>query len=193
MAGSQTETAQGSRTSAFVQWLYGLAESDDRGRLAALRRGLTVGEERAYELYRVIPPQFLDDAGPAEALRRMLLAALFAWHPLRFPPGMPAAGPRNVGYSLRLLGERQGASSEGPPEPLRRRMDGLLAAPAADVFSHLQQVVRLLKTEAVPLDWERLLWDLRMWEREDRRVQWEWSRAFYVGPKDEQGGEAHVS
>ena len=192
MATAEPQTTQTSKTRAFVQWLYGLAESGDRGRLAALRRGLMVGEDRAYELFRVIPPPFLDDAGPAEARRRMLLAALFAWHPLPFPAGPPTHGSRNLGYSLRLLAEGQGATADGPPEPLKRRMDALLAAPAAEVFAHLQQIVRLLKAGDVPVDWERLLWDLRTWEHEDRRVQWDWSRAFYVGARHE-GGDAHVS
>lgn len=186
------------RNSGFIQWLYGLAQADDRARLAGLRRGLMLPRDQLYELYRVVPPPFLDDAGQAEARRRLLLAALFAFHPLPFPEieGDHPARPRNLGYSLRLLAaQQQGEGDDGPPETIKRRLDILLSTHAEDVFAHLQQVVRLLKSAEVPVDWERLLWDLRMWDREDRRVQWAWSRSFYVGPmqSESERGETLVS
>jgi len=182
-------------TSGFIQWLYGLAEANDRARLAALRRGLMLDRHQLYELYRVIPPQFLDGASDVDARRRTLLAALFAAHPLFFPE-TAADGParrRNLGHSLRLLAERQPADEAGElPETLKRRMDILLSAHADDVFAHLQQVIRLLKAAEIPVDWGQLLWDLRGWDRDDRRVQWEWSRSFYVG-RSREGGETDVS
>lgn len=188
------QTQESTPTSGFIRWLYGLATADDRGRLAALRRGLTAGPERLYELYRVIPPQFLADAGSDEVQRRLLLAALFAFHPAMFPESAGKEVPfRNLGHSLRLLAERQqGEEQEGPPETLKRRLDILLSSPGDEVFSHLQQVIRLLKASEIPVDWERLLWDLRQWDRVDRRVQWNWSRAFYVGPRVAEGGETRV-
>lgn len=191
-----TKTAITSRW--FVEWLYDLAERGDRARLAALRRGLTLEPTQMYELYRVIPPQFLAEISWGETERRLMLAALFATHPLTFPREEGHPRRRNLGESLRLLAERR---SPGPtageeellPEPLKRRMDALLAAHADDLFGHLQQVIRLLKSAEVPVDWEQLLSDLRHWEREDRRVQWNWSRSFYVGFQEEKGGQTYVS
>ena len=182
-------------TSGFIQWLYGLALANDRARLAALRRGLMLDRHHLYELYRVIPPQFLDGASMADAERRTLLAALFASHPLHFPE-RASDGPvrrRNLGHSLRLLADQhRGEDGVELPETLKRRMDILLSAHADDVLAHLQHVIRLLKAAEIPVDWEQLLWDLRGWDQDSQPVQWDWSRSFYVSRSSE-GGETDVS
>jgi CRISPR system Cascade subunit CasB len=184
-------------SSGLVSWLRGLADREDRGRLAALRRGLLLEPHQFYELYRVVPPQFLEGIGREETERRLMVAILFAAHPKSFPEEQLALRPRNFGESLRMLADRKrGASTdpeEGLPEPLKRRLDALLAAPADELFYHLRQVISLLKAEEIPVDWDQLLRDLRGWGREDRRVQWEWSRSFYVGEREAGGGESHVS
>jgi CRISPR system Cascade subunit CasB len=188
----------GTRTSGLVSWLRGLAERDDRARLAALRRGLLLEPHQFYELYRVVPPQFLEGISRQEIERRLAVAVLFAFHPTSFSDQQLAERHRNLGESLRMLAERQGAGGANDPdellpEPLRRRMDAILAAHPDELFDHLRQVIRLLKSGEVPVDWDQLLWDLRNWEREDRLVQWQWSRSFYVGQREAQGGESDVS
>jgi len=184
-------------TSGFINWLYGLAQSNDRGRLAALRRGLLLEPDQMYELYRVIPPQFLEGISEEEARRRMMIAVLFALHPMPYPEPKGASWRRNFGDSLRLLalnktGRSPEAAEDPLPEPLKRRMDALLAAHPEDLFGHLRQLVRMLAAEEIPVDWEQLLWDLRSWDRPDRKVQWQWSRAFYVGQRETEGGEDRV-
>ena len=127
----------------------------------------------------------------------MTIAILFAAHPASFSEEQLSVRARNLGESMRLLAmERAGAGSDPDEllsEPLKRRLDTILAAHPDDLFGHLQQVMRLLKSGEVPVDWNQLLWDLRNWGREDRRVQWEWSRSFYVGQRDAEGGESRVS
>lgn len=186
------------RSSGLVAWLRGLAEREDRGRLAALRRGLLLEPHQFYELYQVVPSRFLEGIGRDETERRLMVAILFAAHPVSFSDKELAVRPRNLGDSLRLLATRRSAGTSGDPdeslsEPLKRRMDGLLSAHPEDLFEHLRQVIRLLKAEEVPVDWDQLLWDLRNWGREDRRVQWQWSRSFYVGQREAEGGESDVS
>lgn len=181
-------TTTATASSAFVAWLQGLAERKDRARLAALRRGLLLEPAQFYELYRVVPPQFLDGVSRAEVQRRLMVAILFATHLGSFTPEALEKRRRNLGESLRMLAVKRAGgtldSDEGLPEPLKRRLDVLLAAPAEDLFFHLRQVIRLLKSEEIPVDWEQLLWDLRNWDRDDRRVQWQWSRSFYVGERE---------
>lgn len=187
------------RSSGLVTWLRGLAQREDRGRLAALRRGLLLEPHQFYELYRVIPPQFLEGVGREETERRLMVSILFAFHPMSFPDEQLAARPRNLGESLRMLAEKRrsaGAEMEPDellPEPLKRRLDQLLAAHAEDLFFHLRQVMSLLKSGEIPVDWDQLLRDLRDWERADRRVQWQWSRSFYLGHREAEGGDSHVS
>lgn len=182
-----TTTAQTS--SSLIDWLQGLVKRQDRGRLAALRRGLLLEPNQFYELYRVVPPQFLEGVSRDEIQRRLMVAILFATHQGSFPSDPENKRHHNLGESLRLLARKQSGgnidSDEGLPEPLKRRLDALLAAPSDELFPHLRQLIRMLKAEEVPVDWEQLLWDLRNWDQEDRRVQWQWSRSFYVGGREE--------
>lgn len=175
-------------SSGLVEWLQNLVQRKDRARLAALRRGLLLEPTQFYELYRVVPPQFLEGVSTAEVQRRLMVAILFATHQGSFAPDGGEKRHRNLGESLRLLAIKRAGGTLGAdeelPEPLKRRLDALLAARSDELFYHLRQVIRLLKSEEVPVDWEQLLWDLRNWDREDRRVQWQWSRSFYVGERE---------
>ena len=179
----------------LVVWLQERVKKEDRATLAELRRGLMLEREQLHLLYGVIPSQHVENRGwrggseREEAERRFMLASLFALHPVSFTETELAARRRNVGDSLRLLALRQqerrsarGTADESLlPEPLKRRMDALLASRYEDLFEHLRQVIRLLKTEEIPVDWDQLLKDLRRWDDPERSVQWRWSRSFYVG------------
>jgi len=181
----------------FAKWLSGLKE--DRGTLAALRRGLMLDEEQLFELYGHVPPRFLAGLRPGEERLYLMIAALYAYHPVGFSEGELAVRRRNLGESLRRLAEvkaRQGGGTGEDddllPDSLKRRMDALLSAPRADLFGHLRQVISLLRSEEVAVDWAQLLYDLQGWELTDRRVQWQWSRSFYVGDQDEGGDDSDV-
>jgi len=192
----------------MIDWLQKLVETQDRGTLAELRRGLTLEREQLHVLYSVIPSGYLEYRGwrgkyeRDETERRFMLASLFALHPVSFTRSELGARRRNIGDSLRLLALRRhewrGAGDVPDdsllPDPLKRRMDALLASRNEDLFEHLRHVIRLLKSEEVPVDWDQLLRDLRRWDDVDRNVQWRWSRSFYVGYSERQkGGEANVS
>lgn len=65
-------------------------------------------------------------------------------------------------------------------ESIERRFVALLDADEAQLPHHLRQMVQLLRTEdGIPIHWAELLADLRQWNRDDRRVQQRWARAFY--------------
>lgn len=183
-----TSTKPTTSNPSFITWLLGLAHREDRGRLAALRRGLLLEPHQFYELYRVIPAPFLDEH-PAEVARRLAVAVLFATHPLTFSDEQLQQRRRNLGESLRMLASKQTGGQldphEGPPEPLKRRLDVLLAARPEELFDHLRHVIRLLKSHEIPVDWTQLLWDMRQWESEGRPVQWRWSQSFYVGERSD--------
>lgn len=180
----------------LIGWLRHLAERQDRGRLAALRRGLLLEPHQFYELYRVVPAQFLEGVSRAEVQRRLAIAILFASHPQSFSDEELAEHPRNLGESLRRLAVAQAGGAidpaEGPPEALKRRFDALLAAHVDELFDHLRQIIRLLKSRDIPVDWAQLLRDLRDWDNEGRPVQWRWSRSFYVGERRQAETEEEV-
>lgn len=183
----------------FAEWLAGLKEREDRGTLAALRRGLMLEEEQLFELFGHLPPYFLAGLHPGEERLYLMVAALFAYHPKGFSAEEVAQRRRNLGESLRLLAVAKAQPGAGPgegedllPDSLKRRMDALLSAPRADLFGHLRQVISLLKTEEIPVDWALLLYHLQGWEWQGRPVQWQWSRSFYVGHQTEGGDDSDV-
>lgn len=183
----------------FAKWLAGLKEREDRGTLAALRRGLMLEEEQLFELFGYLPPHYLAGLRPGEERLYLMVAALYAYHSASFSSDDLAQRRRNLGESLRLLalakaqpGAGSGENDELLSDSLKRRMDALLSAPRADLFGHLRQVISLLKTEEVPVDWALLLSDLQGWEWQGRPVQWRWSRSFYVGYQTEGGDESDV-
>jgi CRISPR system Cascade subunit CasB len=186
-----------SKQQGFAEWLAGLNKPEKRGTLAALRRGLMLEEEQLYELYGQIPPNFLAGLRQGEERLYLMVAALFASHPEAIPA--PAEGERrvNLGESLRRLAAAKAApgtpSDELLPEALKRRLEATLNAPRDELFGHLRQLVSLLKTEEIPVDWAKLLYDIQGWDLEWRPVQWEWSRSFYVGFQKQEGDESHVS
>lgn len=187
----------------LIQWLMDLAEQQDRARLAALRRGLTLEREQLFVLFGVIPRGLLIDAHRREETeRRFIVASLFALHPCSFAQNELQGRRRSIGDSMRLLALRHRERSisnglddeETISEPLKRRMDAVLSSRDGEVYEHLRHIIRLLKTEDIPVDWDQLLRDLRNWNHVNQFVQWRWSEAFYVGSKEKvEGGEENVS
>ncbi len=177
----------------FVDWLQSLVKTERRGDLAALRHGLMYEEEQLFQLLAYIPQRFLQSMKTLQEEKDYLLVAgLFASSLMCFTAEELEKQRFNLGDSLRKLAEKRHLNSGNTDsddllsDPLRRRLDAVLACPRDELHEHLRQIVSLLTGEAVPVDWAQLLCDLRAWTWPGRPVQWDWSRAFYVGEK---GGE----
>lgn len=161
------------REEAFVGYLKGLSERGDRAALAALRRGL--GKEPGAEIdaykhvLRFNPPE-------REEQWYCLVAALFALHPGDGQSG-GTQRPRltNFGASLSRLWQKREAGRDG----VERRFVALLNAHRDDLPDKLRHSVGLLRTEEIPVDWLRMIRDLRGWEADSRWVQRSWARAFW--------------
>lgn len=114
---------------AFARWLDALKARQERGRLAALRRGLMLEEEMLFTLCSDVPPNFLAGLSQGEERHYLMVAALFAYHPCSFGE---EERHRNLGDSLWLLARKRQAGDEDElPEPLRRRMEACWRAHAA--------------------------------------------------------------
>lgn len=149
----------------FITYLESLRE--DRGALAALRRGLGQDPGSAVAMYPYVVRWL-----PAQASRRTedayyLIAALFAYHP---DPG----GAGNLGATFRST-----LSAEGDNTAIERRFTALLAAHPDDLPFYLRQAVGFLKSKERPIDWSQLLTDLLAWSHPDGYVQKQWARAFW--------------
>lgn len=161
-----------SKDQRFVEFLQGLVERKERGALAALRRGLGRPPGEAPEMHCHVAhwaagekPRWREDV-------YYLVAALFAYHPVQWNT---QNGQSNLGASFARLKKADGISPVG----IERRFTALLSAHVEDLHIHLRHAMSLLKSKDVPIDWIRLLRNLRLWGHEDRWVQRDWAKAFW--------------
>jgi CRISPR system Cascade subunit CasB len=163
---------------AFVGFLESLLKRDDRATLAALRRALGQHPAAAIKAYPHVMPRVAPDLQPRERDREeqiyLLTAALFAFHQISWPRDDSQRGYTNLGASMARLASATDSAG------VERRVSGLLACAFDDLPEHLRHAASLLKTKQIPIDWARLIADLRWWNTEDRRVQREWARAFWA-------------
>lgn len=179
------------RRHAFVNYLYGLhaglasmnprRAAESRQALARLRRSFA-GPRQEAEAYDVV---FAHDPPQAEQEVWLLIAGLFALHPLPHPRGPR----RSLGAAMSVLVQRRG-------ESVNRRFVQLVSVDKYGLPHYLRQAVQLLKTESVPLDYEQLLIDLVKVLNDDSRddatyrVRLGWARDFHIRARPERPHDA---
>ena len=160
----------------FITYLETLAENEDRGALAALRRGLGQPPGTVPDLFRFVVPHLPEKAYPGSWAERThyLIASLFALHPESAPVGN--------------LGDHFAAFRDPDPDKnnaLERRFTALLIAHPEDLHIYLRQAVSFLKSkeEGVKgkVNWHQLMWDVLQLDNPDQapRVQKRWANAFW--------------
>ncbi len=159
------------KTYPFVEYLETLR--DDRGALAALRRGLGQPPGTVADMYRYVVPWLADDTPPWREATYYLVAALFSYHPA-------AGGHGNMGRHFARAHDPQGDNTA-----IERRFTALLAAHPEDLGFYLRQAIGFLRSKEVPVDWHQLLTDVLAWGHPDRYVQQQWARAFWGRPTRE--------
>lgn len=198
VASGSADTSPASHASAataFADYLARLVQNEQRAALAALRRGLGRRPELATDMFPYIVPWLTDAMSSARQADYFLVAALFASHQISWsrpaaesdvaaatdPAGSTGSagaegsirGYSNLGASFHQLTAATGSES------VEKRFVALLNAEREDLPLHLRHAVSLLRAHDIPVDWARLLTDLASWDREDRRVQSAWARAFW--------------
>ena len=157
----------------FIYYLKSLSDRDQRGALAALRRGLGKPPGNEPLTYPYVVPKLPNDLRSSEDEEPYyLVASLFALHPLSATEG-------NMGSHLRELAPQTHAD-ELPPNIVRRFVL-LLSAHPNDLYKLLQPAVNLLKAGSVPIHWYQLLRDLKRWRYADARsdVRRKWATDFW--------------
>lgn len=149
----------------FVMYLESLREN--RGALAALRRGLGQPPGTVREMYPYIVPWIPADASRQREAAYYLIASLFAYHPA---PG----GVGNLGDAF-----AQTLTPRGDNTAIERRFTILLASHPEDLPFHLRQAIGFLRSKEVPINWHQLFADLLAWDHPDGYVQKRWARAFW--------------
>lgn len=177
------------RERGFIDYLQGFVDREDRAPLAMLRRGLGKSPGEAAEMHRYVLPFLREDPrwGEEEAYYRV--AALFAWHQIDWHrrENQPVGRLTNFGASFSWLTRETGSES------IEARFTALLNCRVDDLPEHLRHGVGLLKAHDIPIDWAQLLRDLQQWEREDRRVQRAWARAYWGTAGTPVSGDGPVS
>ncbi len=163
---SREESPFDRRIRAFVRSLVGLADNEDRGALAALRRGLGVPPGHCAAMYPHVVPH-LSEGGDATDRWFFVVGALFASHP-RHQPGA------TLGETFGRARRTNELSDSGEAQ-----FFALLDAHPDDLPERLRWAIGWLASKEIPVDWERLLRDLCRWRREDHSVQMDWARNYY--------------
>jgi len=159
---------------AFVDYLQGLVAQENRAALAALRRGLGKRPGAAPEMFPYVVPWLPAEVSAWDEEAFYLVGAAFAAHQIAWPAEGTPAGPTNLGASFARLAKQMESAS------VERRFVAMLNCRREDLPAHLRHAVSLLRAREVPIDWARLLRDIRRWQRPDRGVQREWAAAFWA-------------
>lgn len=159
---------------AFVSDLSGLLK--DRGLVANLRKWWSPATR--HYAYPVL--------GRIRALkddRRMLAAALFAVHATGGNPPHVANGTSIGKAALALAGGSTKAPGFGSME---RHFQRLLAADDLDDLTpHLHRLAKRLGNTSIPLDYSRLLGDLRQFRDHSQRIKTQWAVDFWQAAEPE--------
>jgi len=154
----------------LVAKLTKLAEpkSIQRDVLAHLRRGLDRAPDyalaRAGWLFTRVPPWALEES--------LLVAGLFAW----------VKG--NCRYERGInFGEAFGAKVDAVEKRQKRFID-LLDTDGDELPYKIRQAITLM--DGTPLDWIKLIYDLKNWGEPERCVQKEWARGFWSQKRAEE-------
>lgn len=173
-------TERRGRDARFIEYLRGLVEREELAALAALRRGLGKEPGAAPEMYPYVVPFLPERSTIYHEAPYYLVAALFAWHQQDWPSDDSYRS--NLGASLaRLRWEQARERGDGAPEQgdsTERRFVALLSSTRDDLPYHLRQMIGLLRTKEVRVNWLQLLYDIRFWD-DDRSVQRRWASAFW--------------
>jgi CRISPR system Cascade subunit CasB len=166
---------QAVQTHPFIEYLQSLME--DRGALAALRRGLGQKPGLAPEMYPYVIPRLPAHLNTYQESAYFLTASLFAFHPQSTQYG-------NLGAHLAAT-----ITNEANRPPVERRFIALLSAHTDDLGKLLRHTISYLKSKEQPVNWRQLLLDLLAWDHPDRYVQKKWARAFWGRQESEPQAE----
>ena len=160
----------------FINYLYSLADGSRRGALADLRRGLSEPPGTAPEMFPYVTRWIPEEARSTwKESVYYLVAGLFAY----YQSGSGTVGKQKL--TAGNLGDhcRRAAQEKQCSDSFEKRFTALLNANTEDLPVLLRQMVSLLKSSDVPINWNRLFKDLQYWNTESRFVQRQWANGFW--------------
>lgn len=183
-------TAQPTRSRAgpLISHLHDLAGREDRGALAALRRGLGKQSGITPEMYPHVEP-YLQGASMQETEAAYLVASLFGSHPVVWHSSGDRPRNTSLGWTLQQIRFRESSPKE-EDQGAARRFLAILSCDQPELGTHLRHLISLLHSRhpAAQIDWERLYRDIRDWDDIDRKVQRRWAEDFWRGNRQVDAG-----
>jgi CRISPR type I-E-associated protein CasB/Cse2 len=162
-----SDTKPKERAAEFVRKLRGIREN--RGKLAALRRGLS--EATVMDAWPVVASLGGNIDRPGMSTH-VDIAALFASHPVE-------SKHRNFGETCRAIA-LGGDGVKDLPEAYERRFRRLLSCgEPVDLTGQLRSWVRLAASRGVGVNYESLFIDLWYWRNYADGVRVKWARSFW--------------
>lgn len=150
-----------------------------RAALAELRRAL-LSAEGAVSAYRHVVAHIPDGH---DVDNYLLIGSLFGMNPRHV-----ADRSQNLGAVCAEMGRQEDRSLSPASE---RRFVAMLSSRRSNLVPHLRRVVTMADRAGLSIDYVRLFYDLRTWDRgATRNTQLAWARSFYadtaIGTDDEQ-------
>ncbi|MEE1768757.1 type I-E CRISPR-associated protein Cse2/CasB [Streptomyces sp. JV185] len=162
------EPREPARSQQLAQWLVGLVNNRDYGRLAELRRPSV--SERAH-----IEAGWIDE-GRREVFEQV--AFLFAVY--HRGAAEPSWGYGSLGYAARRIGSSIG---RGPDDAGASRLMDRIVASRRPPQRHLQHAIaRLRSCGEPPPSWARLADDIARWSDRQTRIRYRWAVDFHAPP-----------
>ncbi len=169
--------ASGSPNQSLEQEFITTLGNLDAGGRSRLKRnaGNTLNEARnVYDVFFSALPYGVSN-DPNTQSDFFLIATLFALGTHRNDPKV-SNPPRNLGASLRMERLERGTDKAGS---LDKRFNALLDVDREQLPFRLRQIISLLASRTIAIDWVQLLRDVRYWGHPDRGVQRRWAEAYY--------------
>lgn len=163
-----TDALEMSAESRFIGYLKGLNKPpQNRAALAHLRRGLGKPPKTAMEMFPYLGRFLSHDTKPNYENTVFIIAALFAY----YPDAKHTSG--NLGASLRELTESS--------DSIEKRFVALLNAETEDLPYYLRQIIGLLKSNDIGVNWEKLFFGVQNWKNENLKetIQSQWAKQFW--------------
>jgi CRISPR type I-E-associated protein CasB/Cse2 len=154
---------------------------EQRAVMANLRRGLQEFPHLAPYMHQYIAPYAIDAREWCEKQAYYLTAALFArYHSGSKEPQYSDKNYVNMGTYFAEVVKRDKEAADS----IERRFNALLTAHPQDLHYQLRQAIAFLHGKsdvAIAINWEKLFWDIRNWNSDDKRpqVQEQWARSFW--------------
>lgn len=167
----------------FIDYLHSLASGQNRGALANLRRGLSDPPATSPVMFPYVA-RWVPETARYTWNEKVyyLVAALFAYYQAG---GNSTSKQRitsgNLGDHCRTAAQKEIRSAS-----FEMRFSVLLNTTQDDLPVILRQMISLLKSADIAINWDQLFHDLCRWNAESQYVQRQWANSYwaYKQPSD---------